>query len=144
MRGDKFLGQQLCRKESHPFLQKAVLPIKKQVGQESAIEKDKKETGNRNKLHPPTTPFPANTRPSSRTAWPLDMRGRGPHTNGRYSVQKAHLTHLGQREKQWKEEAVSQAAWVCVPALPLTVLPLGKLHNLFPSVCLSFYFIRLL
>lgn len=28
---------------------------------------------------------------------------------------------------------MSQTIWVCVPALPFTVSPLGKLPNLFPS-----------
>lgn len=97
MRGDKFLGQQLCRKESHPFPQKAVLPINKQVGQASATEREQKGTGNLNELHPPTTPFPAHTRPCSRTARPLDMRGRGPHTTGEL-VSRSPPDPLGQRE----------------------------------------------
>lgn len=38
-----FAGK-LCRKKSHPLPQKAVLPIKKQVGREGAMGR-KKETG---------------------------------------------------------------------------------------------------
>lgn len=49
MCGDTLLG--LCGKESHPLPQKAVLPIKKQVGRESAMGR-KKEARSVNKFSP--------------------------------------------------------------------------------------------
>lgn len=47
----QIMGQQLCREESCPVPQKAALPVKKQVGQESGMRREK-ETGSLNKDSP--------------------------------------------------------------------------------------------
>lgn len=126
-----FAGK-LCRKKSHPLPQKAVLPIKKQVGREGAIGR-KKETGSvssaqalssRPTLPSTNSPFPQDS------PWLLDRRAT--HSQ-KSSVPEAHLPHSGQDSKEWEEENLPQTVWVCVPALPLTVLPLGKLHGHFTA-----------